>query len=127
MKRAFISFDFDNDSDLKWALVGQSRLEDSPFSVADWSVKEPFPSNWVRRVEDKIALVDVVPVICGAHTHLANGVSIEVEIANRLGRPWFLLAGRANQIVSRPQIVSSTVPIYRWTWENLKILIGGGR
>jgi hypothetical protein len=35
----FISFDYDHDLFLKEALVEQSRKEDSPFSIADWSVK----------------------------------------------------------------------------------------
>ena len=45
MKRAFISFDFDNDEDLRNALVGQSKMSDSPFEIADYSVKEPMDSN----------------------------------------------------------------------------------
>ncbi len=38
-KRAFISFDFDNDDDLRVLLVGQSKLPDSPFEFNDGSVK----------------------------------------------------------------------------------------
>jgi hypothetical protein len=38
--RAFISFDYDHDSDLKTMLVGQARHADTPFEIADWSVKE---------------------------------------------------------------------------------------
>lgn len=34
-KRAFISFDYDNDSDLKTLLVGQARNPDSPFEIVD--------------------------------------------------------------------------------------------
>ena len=41
MKRAFISFDYDHDEDLRNLLVGQARNPDSPFQIADWSAKEP--------------------------------------------------------------------------------------
>lgn len=44
-KRTFISFDYDNDVDLKNALVGQSRLSDSPFDITDISIKEAIYSN----------------------------------------------------------------------------------
>ena len=36
----FISFDYDHDQDLKTLLVGQANNPDSPFEIADWSVKE---------------------------------------------------------------------------------------
>lgn len=36
-KRAFISFDFDNDKTCKDFIIGQSMLPDSPFEAADWS------------------------------------------------------------------------------------------
>ena len=42
MNRAFISFDFDHYEELRNALVGQANNPDSPFSIADWSVHEPF-------------------------------------------------------------------------------------
>jgi hypothetical protein len=43
--KVFISFDFDNDETLKDFLVGQSKLEDSPFELADWSIKEALTGN----------------------------------------------------------------------------------
>ena len=46
MKRAFISFDFDHDEELRDALIGQARNSESPFRIADWSVREPFDTNW---------------------------------------------------------------------------------
>jgi hypothetical protein len=48
-KRVFISFDFDHDEDLRNLLVGQARNPDSPFEIADWSVKEPLAGNWKER------------------------------------------------------------------------------
>ena len=54
MQRVFISFDFDHDEDLKNALVGQAKYPNSPFEIADWSVKEPFTGNWKAKVQDRI-------------------------------------------------------------------------
>ena len=42
MKRVFISFDFDNDADLRGNLVAQSERRDSPFSIQDCSLQAPY-------------------------------------------------------------------------------------
>ena len=44
-KRAFISFDFDRDKTLKDFMVAQAKLPDSPFTMADWSMKEAAPER----------------------------------------------------------------------------------
>ena len=50
MKRAFFSFDFDEDQTLKTYMVGQMKLPTSPFNGADWSMKEAAPQrNWESR------------------------------------------------------------------------------
>jgi len=64
-KRAFISFDFDHDEDLRNLLVGQARNPDSPFSIQDWSVKEPFSGNWKARVRERIRRTDFTPAPIG--------------------------------------------------------------
>lgn len=39
----FISFDYDNDNDLKILLVGQAKNADSPFEITDHSVRIASP------------------------------------------------------------------------------------
>ena len=48
--RAFISFDYDNDQGIKELLVGQSKNSDTPFEIADWSVKEHLTGDWKEKV-----------------------------------------------------------------------------
>ena len=49
-RRAFFSFDFDEDQNLKHHMVGQMRLPTSPFDGADWSMKEAAPQrNWEQQ------------------------------------------------------------------------------
>ena len=86
MKRAFISFDFDHDEELRNALVGQARNPDSPFVIADWSVKEPFTGNWRAKVRDRIRRTDLTIIICGRYTHTARGVSAELSNPGRADR-----------------------------------------
>src|SRR5258705_12458685 len=68
--RIFISFDYDHDHDLKNALVGQAKLPDSPFEIADWSIKEP-SADWKEKARARIRRADVVAVICGHRTDTA--------------------------------------------------------
>ena len=53
-KRAFVSFDYDNDVDLKVLLVGQARNPDSPFEIVDMSIKETIESNWKENARRRI-------------------------------------------------------------------------
>jgi len=126
-KRVFISFDYDHDSDLKNLLVGQARNEDSPFEIADWSVKEELSGDWKRKVREKIRKVDVVIVICGEYTDTASGVNSEVKITQEEEKPYFLLWGRSGKQCKKPKTAKTSDKIYKWTWDNLKRLIHGER
>lgn len=126
-KRVFISFDFDHDEDLRNLLVGQSKNPDSPFELADWSVKEHMTGDWQAKVRTRIKSVDQVLVICGQHTHTATGVAIELAIGKEERKPYFLLWGRNGKSCTKPKSADIADEIYEWTWENLKKLIGGAR
>lgn len=125
-KRLFISFDYDYDLDLKNALVAQARNPDSPFEIADWSVKEASP-GWRADARRRIRASDIVAVICGEHTDKAAGVAVELSIAQEEGIPYFLLYGRSSKVCKKPTTARASDKMYDWTWPNLKSLIGGSR
>ena len=124
--RVFISFDYDHDLDLKNLLVGQAKHPDSPFEIADWSIKDE-SADWKVKARERIKRVDVVAVICGHYTDTAIGVNEEIRIARDEKKPYFLLGGRAAGTNKKPTAALSSDKIYNWTWENLKNLIGGSR
>ena len=126
-KKVFISFDYDNDSTLKEFLVGQAKNSDSPFELADWSIKEHIDENWNAKAKTRIKQVDVVIVICGLNTNTATGVSAELKIAQLEKVPYFLLAGYKDKRNIKPTTALLTDKLYNWTWDNLKTLINGGR
>jgi hypothetical protein len=126
-KRVFTSFDFDHDEDLRNLLVGQSQNPDSPFELSDWSVKEPITGDWKAKVRTRIKKCELIIVICGQYTYSATGVSIELEIAQEELLPYFLLWGRSDKQCTKPKSAKESDKIYRWTWDNLKALIGGAR
>lgn len=125
--RVYISFDYDHDEDLKILLVGQSKNEDSPFLIADQSIKEAVTGDWQASARRRIRGVDVVAVICGKYTNTATGVAAEVTIAQEEEVSYFLLAGRSDGGNKKPPSAKATDKLYKWTWPNLKTLVGGGR
>ena len=126
-KKAYVSFDYDHDETLKVFLIGQAQHEDTPFDLADWSIKEAVDKNWKDHARKRLKAVDVMIVICGEHTHTANGVSAEIVIAQEEKVPYFLLNGYKELTCTRPTAALTTDKMYNWTWDNLKTLINGGR
>ena len=126
-KRVFISFDYDHDLDLKNLLVGQAKNQDSPFEIADFSIKEAISEDWKKKARTRIKGCGVVAVICGEHTDTASGVSAEVKIAQEEDVDYFLLYGRSGKTCKKPKAAKSSDKNYKWTWANLKKLIGGSR
>ncbi len=125
--RVFISFDYDHDDDLRVMLLGQAANSDSPFEIADWSLKEPLSGDWKGKIRPRIRAIHQVAVICGHHTDTATGVSAEIEIAREEQKPYFLLAGRASGQNKKPNAALAADKMYKWTWDNLKSLVAGGR
>lgn len=126
-KRAFISFDYDNDEGAKKMLVGQALYEDSPFEFKDSSLKEHLPGDWKEKVRRRMENIDVVIVLCGEKTHTATGVAAELEIAKEKGKDYFLLSAYSDKTCTKPTSAKTTDKLYNWTWANLKTLVGGGR
>lgn len=126
-KRVFISFDYDNDEGVKTMLAGQAKLPDSPFDFKDASIKEHLTGDWKEKVKRRMDNIDVVVVLCGEKTHTAAGVSAELDIAKEKNKDYFLLAAYSDKTCTKPKSALSTDKVYKWTWDNLKALIGGGR
>lgn len=126
-KRTFISFDYDHDLSLKNLLVGQAKNSDSPFEITDMSIKESISEEWKVNARRRIKGCDVVIVICGKETDTATGVSAELKIAQEEGIPYFLLQGYSDYRCVKPAAAKNSDKIYEWTWDNLKLLIGGAR
>jgi hypothetical protein len=126
-KRAFITFDYDHDEGAKTMLAGQAKLADSPFDFTDASVNDHLTGDWKEKVRRRIDNIDVVIVLCGEYTHRANGVAAELTIAQEKGKPYFLLAAYADKDCTKPTSAKSGDKVYKWTWDNLKALMGGAR
>lgn len=120
-KRVFVSFDFDNDRVLKDFILGQAKLEDSPFEVIDHSLNEAAPEpEWEKKAQAAITRAEIVVVMVGPKTHKAHGVLKEVAMARKGGV-------KIVQIIGYKDGDYTPVPdagrLYAWNWENLKKLL----
>lgn len=121
-KRVFVSFDFDHDRALKAFILGQAKLNDSPFEVIDHSLNEAAPEhNWEAKARAAIKRSDIVLVMVGQYTHRAHGVLKEVAMARDADVPIVQIIGyRDGKYIP----VENAGRLYAWSWDNLKRLLG---
>ncbi len=109
------------------AIGGNSIIPDSPFEFKDASVKKHLTGDWEEKVRRRMDNIDIAIVLCGETTHTAGGVAAALTIAKEKGKPYFLLAAYADKKCTKPTSAGSGDGVYKWTWKNLKALIGGSR
>lgn len=121
--KVFISFDFDNDLSQKNLLVAQAKLQQTPFSISDYSIKQEIDSNWQKEAKHKISQCDFVIVLCGRNTHNARGVTDEIEITRSIGKKYYLLNAYGSGNVTKPKGISPFEQILDWNWDNLEEIL----
>jgi hypothetical protein len=78
--RIFIAFAIE-DANARTMLVGQARLEHSPFEFVDMSVKEPWDEKWKTLCRSKIRGCDGVIALLSKKTMPAEGARWEMKCA----------------------------------------------
>ncbi|TAM11910.1 MAG: hypothetical protein EPN72_07510 [Nevskiaceae bacterium] len=120
-KPVFVSFDFDHDRVLKDFILGQAKLQDSPFQVVDHSLKEEAPErDWERKAKAGILRAEIVIVMVGLYTHKAHGVLKEVAMAREAGIKIVQIIGYKD---GNYMPVPDAGRLYAWNWDNLKRLL----
>ena len=118
--RAFISFDFDHDSDQRVLFAGQSKHSKTPFSVQDWSCKEELTqSKWEAELKAKINKCNLMVVLVGKSVSSAKGVAKEITFAKEQNVPFFGVyvdgVGTASSLppgLNRNRVID-------WTWPGI--------
>ena len=123
MKCVFTSFDFDNDEELRDALIGQIIITDSPFEIAGYLVNKPLDVDWKEKVRKRICMVNLGIVICGENPDKVDNISTELAITYEESKLYFLLWGRPDKNCKKPTITLKIYKIYEWVGDNLKRLI----
>lgn len=118
--RAFISFDFDNNSVERMLFVGQAKNSRTPFNIEDWSSKKELPQKeWEELIESKINKCNMVIVLVGRKTYSATGVKKEIAFAKSQKVPFFgVYVGGANDKTELPEGLARSRTI-SWDWEKI--------
>lgn len=130
--RAFVSFDFDNNSTERLLFIGQVKNSRTPFSIQDWSSKSVLPqAQWENLINEKVGKTNLMIVLVGESTSSASGVVKEIGFAHANNVPTFgVYVGGAGTSTTLP----SGLPrnrVISWEWESIanavKQMMGEGK
>lgn len=124
--RVYVAFDYD-DLEVKQNLVAQSRLPDCPYDILDNSIDRQIEHRWVAEARRLIQASDCVLVLCGKQTHQARGVETELQLAQELGKRYFLLRGTRSGVPTAPKNARATDRIWAFRWPTVTALLEGRR
>lgn len=118
--RAFISFDYDNNSTERLLFVGQIKNSKTPFNVEDWSSKTMLPQKqWEDLIASKINKCNMLIVLVGKKTYTASGVVKEIEFAHENDVPVFgVYVDGADTSTTLPTGLRRNRTIY-WNWNDI--------
>jgi hypothetical protein len=118
--RAFISFDFDNNSDQKLLFAGQAQNSKTPFNIEDWSSKTTLPQKeWEDLIHTKINKCNMLIVLVGRSMSTATGVVKEIAFAKEHNVPVFgIYVDGANTSSNLPTGLQRNRTI-SWNWESI--------
>lgn len=119
--RVFISFDF---SEMRFEAValGQQLLRSPRFAVQNWSLKEAAPKRlWPLEARKRLNRSDVMVIVLNGNTWRAQGVLVEVQLANHLGVP--IRQVYPARIPRPKRVPAPSAPLAMWTHANLEGLI----
>lgn len=115
-KTIFIAF-AKEDEKLRNLFTGQRTHSGTPFEYVDMSVKEPYASEWRRKVSARIARSDGVIVLVSSSTPSANGQLWEIGEASNQAKP-MLGVWVEEGYRTKPEEMNGA-PCQAWTWPNI--------
>ncbi|MDR7371759.1 TIR domain-containing protein [Flavobacterium aquidurense] len=118
--RAFISFDFDNNSDAKLYFIGQSKNSRTPFNIEDWSSKAHLPQKeWEEIIHAKIKKCNMLIILVGRNMASATGVVKEISFAKEHNVPVFgIYVDKADSTSTLPTGLQRNRTI-TWNWDGI--------
>lgn len=125
-KRVFISFAIE-DKVLRDFLVGQKRNDNIEISFIDYSVKQPWDSQWKTNCRARIKGCAGVIGIITTNTPKADGQLWELKCGYEEGVPTLLIHGYSDsskRLTTKPAEISNKT-IKDWTIANLSAFIQG--
>ena len=119
-KRIFVAIAIE-DKTYRDFLVGQAKLDKSPFEFTDMSVKEPWDEKWKTNCCSRIRGCDGVIGLISKNTPKADGQLWEIECAYREKKPVMLMYVNEDRPTLPASLKDKRINI--WSWPNLKTFI----
>ncbi len=116
-KRVFISFAIE-DEKYRNLVVGQAKLDKSPFEFLDFSVKQPWDEKWKTNCRTRIKGCDGLVALITKNTAKADGQLWEIQCAFDEGVPTMLMYVNDDR-PKLPALLNGR-RINVWSWPNLK-------
>ena len=118
--RAFISFDYDNNSTEKTLFIGQIKNSRTPFNAQDWSSKTTLPqAQWEKLLKEKVGKCHLMIVLVGRSMGSATGVAKEIGFAKDQDVPFFgVYVDGAGTSSSLPTGLARNRTI-AWDWDKI--------
>lgn len=121
-KTIFIAF-ASEDIRTRDLFVGQRLNTNTPFEWTDMSVKEPYDSEWKKRVQARVRRSDGVMALISSITPRARGQLWEITCARTEGKP--LLSIWIEEGYSTKPAEMGSAPCKAWTWSNVEAFVDG--
>ena len=109
----FLSYDLENDEDLRELLFDEASQSNFPLAFKVWSEKG-LDDDVVR---DRIRMCDLVLILCGEMTFQKGNVDREFVMAKEEGKPYLLVQGRKGRLCSSPPSAEASDNQHEWSWE----------
>ena len=119
--RIFIAFAAD-DAKYRTMLVGQAKLEHSPFEFVDMSVNEPWDEKWKTQCRSKIKGCDGVIALVSKKTMQASGARWEMNCANEEKIPMIGVHTDKDAKGEVPPELNGK-KVIEWTWAGIAAFI----
>lgn len=122
-RRIFVSYEYNEDKELKNQFLEQARTRDLPIVIEDYSLEEDHRDpRWKQKAIPLIRRCSMMVILIGLNTHNSSGVREEVQIADSLRKP-IIQVKRKNQPYGE---VEGAGKVYPWKWKILdKVLVKG--
>ena len=112
----FVSFEYDKDKELVNDFIKQAKKH-SRYRVRNKSLKEDYPNGaWKKKASDAIRGCDVVVVLVGQDTHIAQGIIVETDMARSLGKPVIQVASKGRRNYRGLTRLDAPIP---WKWTDI--------
>jgi hypothetical protein len=119
-KRVFTAFAVE-DKTFRDFLVGQAKLDKSPFEFIDMSVKQPWDQQWKTNCRTRIRGCDGLVGLISKNTPKAEGQLWEIQCGYDEKKPVMLMYVNDDRPALPALLKDKRINI--WSWPNLKAFI----